>query len=83
MSEFVVIIEHEDYNNINELVFEFTAKLEELKNNETLEQWEKVSAAIGIALYDSEVDTSFSNVFKRADKLMYQNKKEMKAMRVD
>ena len=81
--EFVVIIEHEDYNNINELVDEFTTKLEELKNNDTLEQWEKVSAAIGVALYDPEVDTSFANVFKRADKLMYQNKKEMKAMRTD
>ncbi len=81
--EFVVIIENDDYDNIDTLVKKFNTKLEKISKNDSLKQWEKVSASIGVALYDSELDSSFDNVFKRADKLMYKHKKEMKAMRVD
>ena len=61
----------------------FNIKLENMKHDDTLEPWEKVSASIGIALYDPIIDDSFANVFKRADKLMYKIKKAMKAMRTD
>ena len=81
--EFVVILEDEDYDNIDTLVDKFKTTIEEIRNDNTLEQWEKVSASIGVAIYDPLIDTSFTNVFKRADKLMYINKKEMKAMRVE
>ena len=52
-----------------------------MSSNEKLEPWEKVSASIGIAVYDSNIDANVANVFKRADKAMYQRKKEMKAVR--
>ena len=81
--EFVVIIENEDYDIIDDLVDKFNAKLEKLKNDDSLEEWERVSASIGVAIYDSKIDINFADVFKRADKLMYKNKKAMKAMRVD
>lgn len=81
--EFVVIVENDDYDNVYALVDKFNAKLEKISKNNSLKQWEKVSASIGVALYDPEIDNSFDNVFKRADKLMYKRKKEMKAMRVD
>ena len=81
--EFVVILEGEDYTNVDTLVEKFKNTLEELKNDEGLSQWERVSASIGVALYNPVVDSSFDNVFKRADKLMYKHKKEMKAMRTD
>ena len=41
----------------------------------------QVSAAIGVAFYDTKTDTDVSNVFMRADKEMYECKKEMKASR--
>jgi GGDEF domain-containing protein len=50
-----------------------------LEKNENLKQWEKVSAAIGYAEYESMKDSSITDVFKRADQKMYEDKKEMKA----
>ena len=47
------------------------------------EPWERVSAALGYALYDREIDSNVLNVFRRADKAMYARKKEMKAVRQD
>lgn len=40
-----------------------------------------LSIARGIAIYNSEIDLVFSNVFKRADDAMYQNKADMKRRR--
>ena len=41
----------------------------------------QVSIARGIAIYNSETDLVFANVFKRADDAMYQNKAAMKERR--
>ncbi|MBQ6345275.1 MAG: diguanylate cyclase [Methanobrevibacter sp.] len=35
--------------------------------------------AMGISLYNSSYDESVENVFKRADKAMYENKRMMKS----
>jgi len=48
-----------------------------------LEPWEKISAAIGVAFYDKNVDATVQSVFTRADQNMYECKKEMKALRND
>lgn len=74
--EFLVILENEDYDNIEKLVRSFNAQTEKADG----EPWEKISAAIGYALYDSETDDSVENVFSRADKAMYKRKNEMKAL---
>lgn len=79
--EFVVVLEKDDYINIESLVIEFNIRLEKLVYDGTLEPWEKVSAAIGYALYDETLDGTIENVFRRADKNMYARKKEMKALR--
>ena len=54
-----------------------------LEKNQNLQAWEKVSAAIGFAEYDNTKDKSITDVFKRADQKMYEDKKEMKANRKD
>ena len=41
-----------------------------------------LSIARGIAVYNSVTDLVFSNVFKRADDAMYQNKADMKRKHV-
>ena len=81
--EFVVILENESYHNADKLVDEFNSRVTDMMNDDTLEPWEKLSAAIGIALYDPLKDSSAANVFKRADKAMYNRKKTMKAIRQD
>ncbi|WP_027728882.1 GGDEF domain-containing protein [Treponema sp. C6A8] len=79
--EFVVILKGQDYQNIINLTNEFNQVLSEYAANDSLEPWEKVSAAIGYALFDPNIDTNVDNVFKRADQKMYARKKQMKAVR--
>ena len=79
--EFVIILETSDLKNLDKLVDDFNSKISELCNDENLEQWEKISAAIGYAVFNPEIDSSVENVFKRADKAMYARKKQMKAVR--
>lgn len=79
--EFAVILEHEDYAHATELVIQCNALLEATDCDDSLEPWEKVSAAIGIAFFDHTRDQTVENVFKRADKAMYARKKAMKALR--
>ena len=81
--EFAVIMEGEYCLNSQALKDEFNRKLAQLADDPLLEPWEKVSAAIGIAVFDRDIDSSVANVFKRADKIMYANKKAMKAVRLD
>ena len=79
--EFVVILKGQDLLNIEELISQFQNRLKELQENPNLEYWEKTSAAIGYALFNKDIDNAYDNVFKRADKEMYNNKKAMKAIR--
>lgn len=79
--EFVIILKGHDLNNIEDLITTFHEQMEELRKNTSLEYWEKVSAAIGYAVYNPSLDEDFESVFKRADSEMYKNKKSMKALR--
>ncbi len=79
--EFVIILENDDYREVDTLIETFNARLDEISKEDGLEVWERVSASIGYAKYDASVDASVANVFKRADKAMYARKKEMKAVR--
>lgn len=79
--EFVVILKGSDLRNIDSLCAAFEEKLLESQNDAALEPWEKVSAAVGVAFYDSAIDANVESVFKRADQKMYERKKQMKAER--
>ena len=79
--EFVVILENDDYDERDSLLESLRARFEQLKNDESLEPWERVTAAIGCATYDPHIDNIVESVLQRADALMYENKKEMKAER--
>ncbi len=75
--EFAVVLENEDYAEITKLVETFKAEMKKQSGD----PWKRFSAAIGYALYDPSKDDCVTNVFMRADKAMYRNKKEMKAER--
>jgi len=79
--EFVVILLEEDYDNYDQLTEFFYSKLDDMVKDDFLEPWEKVSASIGAAFYDEEIDDGIDSLFKRADQKMYEKKKEMKASR--
>ena len=77
--EFVVVLENHDLENLDELKAAFDREIEKFRDKK--EPWERVSAAAGYALYDPAVDKDAESVFKRADALMYEQKKRMKARR--
>ena len=81
--EFVVIIEGEKVSLCKYFAEQFKAEMARKNANTLLEPWEKVSAAIGVSYYRAGVDKTADEVFKRADKKMYENKIAMKAQRTD
>ena len=71
--EFVAFLTNQDYENREELVSGFNAKVDDnLANGE-------VVVAAGICVYDPAKDSGYDEVFTRADELMYERKKELKA----
>ena len=81
--EFVAVLEGDNFARCEELVANIRAAVERFRADKTLQPWEKVSAAVGVAYYQAGVDKTADEVFKRADSDMYQNKLAMKATRKD
>ena len=78
--EFAVILKNDDYNNRDALVEQFEKNNAEI-NSSTDNIWEQVHIAVGIAVYDPQNDPYVSDVVRRADKLMYENKRLRKIER--
>jgi len=81
--EFVVVVEGPKVSLCRYFVSQIRTEMERKQQNTMLEPWERISAALGLAVYDPTIDKSADDVFKRADKLMYENKIAMKAQRTD
>ena len=77
----MVILKGQDFKHIDELIAEFNRQLKERQENPELDYWNKISAAIGYAVYDPSIEKAYENVFKRADEEMYKAKKAMKVVR--
>ena len=75
--EFITIFEGEDFDNREALVEKFNEAQEEV-NASTENKWDTVSIALGIAVYDPAVDSSVDDTARRADKIMYENKRQGK-----
>ncbi len=71
--EFAIILTGADYENREKLRKLYYRRCDQ--NNKVKEDpWEKVSAAFGMSVYDPDEDMSVNDVFRHADKLMYENK---------
>ena len=79
--EFAVILRGGDYDHYSELEARLNAEIGAMARDEALEPWERVSAAIGAAFYDGELDDGTDSLFKRADHAMYDRKREMQTER--
>ena len=75
--EFAMILQKGDYQNRESLIDLFKEEVEKT-HTETNKPWEQVSVAMGIAVYDPDEDRSVINVIHRADKLMYEDKRDQK-----
>ena len=76
--EFIVVLEKEDYANREALIRELSEAFRANEANESAAPWERVSAAVGSAVFDPDSDKSVRNVVQRADVAMYHNKKAAK-----
>ena len=76
--EFVVVLKQEDYQNVDALVRRFQDRIRAASANKKAKPWDRVSAAIGFALYDEKLDAGTEGVLARADQAMYSCKKRMK-----
>ena len=75
--EFAAILQYQDYQNRHTLLEDFDRACAETRNGGG-EPWEQVSMARGMATYAPGEDVSALEVFRRADKLMYEHKRRMK-----
>lgn len=71
--EFAALLMDRDYQNRDELLRQFDERCLE-KRRQNSAAWEKVNVARGMAVYDPDEDESVSDVVRRADKIMYENK---------
>lgn len=76
--EFVVIMLNDDFESMKSVIGHFRDEVRRIQKDKSLKPWEKVSAAIGCAVYDENNDDNAASVFKRADQDMYEHKIKMK-----
>jgi diguanylate cyclase (GGDEF)-like protein len=79
--EFVIILEGEKQEGIEAKIKAFKDEIARLKADDSLQPWEKISAAVGIARYEKGQYSEMEEVLRRADEAMYADKLAMKAVR--
>lgn len=72
--EFVVVLLDEDYAQRDDLSAAMSNMMDDLSKQD-IDSVEKISIAFGIADYDYRVDKTLDDTIKRADNLMYKNKR--------
>ncbi|MBR4581197.1 MAG: transporter substrate-binding domain-containing protein [Lachnospiraceae bacterium] len=75
--EFAVFLMNDDFKNRDELAGTFEER-QAVINEEATNKWEQVNVAYSIAVFDPEIDHSVSDAARRADKIMYENKRRIK-----
>lgn len=75
--EFAVIVLGEDYKNRKQIFADLAKDFEKSSNRQDADPWNRYSAAVGMAVRASD-DRTVDFVMKRADKMMYENKKKYK-----
>ena len=81
--EFAMLLEGKKQEGVEEKIKSFKEEMARLQADDSLQPWEKPSAAVGLAKYiPAEHDTPDA-VLRRADEYMYADKVAMKAVRTD
>lgn len=78
--EFIVVLEGDEYTEREELFAGLRKAFEASRTDPERELWQCYSAAGGMAAYDSAIDESVDDVFRRADAAMYADKQSMKSL---
>lgn len=78
--EFAAILVGQDLAKSSQLMEKLYKRMEEQNQNVDGPE-DVISVAAGMAVFDKEKDKIFNDVFKRADKAMYEHKKTMKSQK--
>ena len=78
--EFFIILKNEDFHNLKFLLERFDIVVDEI-NATAEEPWEQVWLSKGFATYDPAEDNLVQKIMQRADRLMYEDKRERKMCR--
>ena len=76
--EFVAICRGKDYEKVAEYVDNLKKQIAKESGDASVHDADHISAAVGYSLFDPKKDKCVEDVFKRADKAMYVNKREIK-----
>ena len=76
--EFVIVLKGSDFHDREALAEELRNRFKALEGDTSCKPWERYSAAVGVAVYDPQVDTSVDDVLHRADGAMYEDKRVCK-----
>ena len=76
--EFAVVLLNKDFENREQLASAF-AEEQRAINAAAQNSWEEAHVASGIAVFDPQLDRSIAETSRRADKIMYENKRLGKA----
>ena len=76
--EFVVICRGKDFQKVANHVDELKRKISKSIKNTDVHDADHISAAVGYSTFNSKTDKVVDDVFKRADRAMYENKRELK-----
>ncbi len=77
--EFIVLLENDDYKERDTLIQAIRETFRQNAANRELPPWERVTAAVGCAIFNPKTDRNVDDVLQRADQSMYQQKREIKA----
>ena len=72
--EFAVILQNDDYAAMDEL-FSMFRKTEAGINEAAENPWDEIGITFGLAVYDPAIDLTVVDVARRADQMMYENKR--------
>ena len=81
--EFVIILEGKKQDDAEERIRTFKEEIARRQADDSLQPWEKISAAVGIARYEKGTHRETEEVLRKADEAMYADKLAMKAVRTD
>ena len=76
--EFSVILQNDDYQNREALLKQFEEEVARI-NSTAANRWEEVHVSAGVAVYNPQHDSAVVDVTRRADKIMYENKRIRKS----
>lgn len=81
--EFAMLLEGRAQEGIEEKIRAFREEMAQIRADESLQPWEKPSAAVGLAKYIPGEHDMPDAVLRQADEYMYADKVAMKAVRTD